>query len=292
MSSHEPTSIQTRFLQLPATTVSAPVTRQTGPLDKALPWVIEFRVVGTSSIIQAQVRDEMLIGRMDKERGILPDVDLTEYNAGLLGVSRQHAQIIVRNQQLWIRDMGSTNGTRLNHGVLEPLTEARLRHGDEVMMGGLHLQIQFAVVPAQQANKTHPSSMLHDLTIPTIGRGQRVLVIEDDFKVGEVFRSSLENAGFKVTLVQNTTQGLGIVFHQMPDAIIVDMMSADLNALDLVRYVRKQSNGAKRIPVVVVSSANGGFYKSQAYQAGADVFMGKPVAVEELVRAVGASARV
>jgi DNA-binding NarL/FixJ family response regulator len=39
--------------------------------------------------------------------------------------------------------------------------------------------------------------------------------------------------------------------------------------------------------MLVVSSAVGGFHASQALAAGADTFLGKPVAVEELVRAVG-----
>ncbi len=277
----------TRHLTLPPALAGDPPARPTAPFEKALPWVIEFRMVGTSTLHQAQVRETMLIGRADVERDINPEIDLTPYNAGALGVSRRHAMIVVRETVLMIKDMGSTNGTRLNNVLLEPLKEVRLHHGDELTFGGLQIQLQYAVIPAEMTKKPQTAPLTYDATIPTIGRGQRVLVIEDDENVGEVFQTALEVAGFKCTRVNSVTQGLGVVFQQMPDAIILDMMLSDMNALDLVRYVRKQNVDARRIPVLVVSSTNGGFYKSQAYQAGADVFMGKPIAVEELVRAVG-----
>jgi CheY-like chemotaxis protein len=335
--------IKTRFLDLPPVAPTTPAPRATGPLDRALPWVIEFRVVGTSSILQAQVRETMLLGRTDVERDILPEIDLTPYNAGPLGVSRRHAMIVVKDNHLMLKDMGSTNGTRLNDSILEPLKEYRLHHGDQLMLGQLHLQLQYAVVPASAAAKPSVPSAGLDATIETsntganpavnvgmngaaasspvanttttnpaansatsaasnaetstlnpaaygiasTGKGQRVLVIEDDDNAGEVFKTAIEEAGYKVTLVKSVIQGLGVVFHQMPDAIVLDMMISDMNALDLVRYVRKQN--PRRIPVLVVSSGNGGFFKSQAYQAGADVFMGKPVAVEELVKSIGSN---
>jgi CheY-like chemotaxis protein len=282
-----PNSINTRYLALPPTQTSDPLERPTAPFETALPWVIEFRMVGTSTIHQVQVRETMLVGRADAERDIDPEIDLTPYNGGMLGVSRRHALIVVRETYLMIKDMGSTNGTRLNNTLLEPLKEYRLHHGDELTFGGLQIQLQFAVVPADTAKKPQTAPLTYDATIPTIGRGQRVLVIEDDDNVGQVFQKALEIAGFKCIRVSTVTQGLGVCFQQMPDAIILNMMLSDMNALDLVRYVRKQQGITRRVPVLVVSSTNGGFYKSQAYQAGADVFMGKPVAVEELVRAVG-----
>ncbi len=284
-----PIAGNTRHLSLPPGTYSEPVARQTGPLDARLPWVIEFRVVGTTSILQTHVSDNMLLGRLDNERKIFPEVDFSPYNAGQLGVSRKHAMITVRGHQLMLKDLGSTNGTRLNDSVLEPNREYRLHHGDQLMLGGLHLQIQFSVVPAQNSVRAAQAAELQlDATLPKLGRGERVLIIEDDINIGEVFRGSLERAGFKVTLVPNITQGLGIVFHQMPDAIILGMLGGDLSGLDLVRYVRKQGREDRRIPVVVVSSG-AGYYKTQAVEAGADVVMGKPIAVEDLVRVVGTS---
>ena len=65
---------------------AAPV--QTGPLN-LVPWVMEMRVVGTPVTLQINVRDHMLIGRADSERGINPEIDLTEPDGIGKGVSRR-----------------------------------------------------------------------------------------------------------------------------------------------------------------------------------------------------------
>jgi FOG: FHA domain len=106
--------------------------RATGPLDAVLPWVIEFRVVGTASTMQMRVTEHMTIGRADPERGIVPAVDLGPHNGYALGVSRQHAAILASGNSIHVKDTGSANGTRLNGCLLEPHREYRLRHGDEL----------------------------------------------------------------------------------------------------------------------------------------------------------------
>jgi two-component system KDP operon response regulator KdpE len=68
-------------------------------------------------------------------------------------------------------------------------------------------------------------------------------------------------------------------------------MLPDMNGLDLVRYVRKQ-HGQTHVPMLVVSGATGGFQMNRALEAGADVFLGKPVAVDELVQAVSTAIKV
>src|SRR5690606_1098067 len=72
------------------------------------------------------------------------------------------------------------------------------------------------------------------------GQGKRILIIEDDQAVGEIFRLALEQEGYAVTVVNDVTKALGVVFQGMPDAIVLDLLVPDANGLDLVRYVRKQ----------------------------------------------------
>lgn len=266
---------------------SAPVLprRPTGPFDHVLPWVIEFRVVGTPSTIQARVSDHMLIGRADSERGIEPDINLTPYGAHVLGVSREHAVIIARGDHMMITDRGSANGTRLNGYVLNPFEEYRLRHGDELTLGYLHLQVMFAVVPPTKEDM--PGATPVQSIIPQIGAGRHVLIVEDDADVATVFGMILEQADFRVTIVNNAVTALGLVTRKLPDAIVLDLMLPDMSGLDLARYVRKQEQGA-HVAVLVVSGATGGFQMNQALKAGADMFLGKPVGVDELVNAFSA----
>jgi CheY-like chemotaxis protein len=251
--------------------------RVTGPLDVALPWVIEFRIVGTTSTLPARVTESMLIGRSDPDHGIVPEIDLTPFAAHMKGVSRRHAVILAKDNSIVVKDLGSANGTRLNGYTLNPNQPYLLRHGDELAFGQLIVQVLFAVVPLAHTPQ--------DTVIPTIGSGQRVLVVEDDADVAAVFGMILEQAGFHVSLVHTGMEAIGTMHEQLPDALILDILLPDMDGLDVAVYLRKQQKPGQHIPVVVVSGATGGFQMNKALDAGVDLFLGKPVGVDEIIDA-------
>jgi CheY-like chemotaxis protein len=264
--------------------------RVTGPLDEPLPWVIDFRVVGTPSTIQVRVAETMTIGRSDPEMASEPDINLAPYGAHVLGVSRKHAVVSAKHDRLMIADLSSANGTRLNGFALVPNQEYRLRHGDELTVGQLHLQVMFVFVPVQETPEVPSTAATAEtadpnMGIPKLGNGQHVLVVEDDTDVATVIGMILEHAGFKVTIMNNAEAAVGFVTKTMPDAIVLDLMLPDMSGLDLARYVRKQEQPGQHVALVVVSGATGGFQMNQAKQAGVDLFLGKPVGVSELVQA-------
>jgi len=95
-------------------------------------------VVGTTEMsaqFPLNEEGESLIGRMDPNRGIRPEVDLSRYDPAAR-VSRRHAKIIGSANKFFIEDLGSANGTflngqlRLSQGKQHPLAS-----GDEVRLG-------------------------------------------------------------------------------------------------------------------------------------------------------------
>ncbi len=94
-----------------------------------------------------EVRDEIIIGRADPNQDFEPALDLTPYGGREHGVSRRHALIRQKDQQLFLEDLGSTNGTHLNGGELEPGKEYRLRDGDQIDVGEIRLSIRFIQTP-------------------------------------------------------------------------------------------------------------------------------------------------
>jgi serine/threonine-protein kinase len=95
-------------------------------------------VLGTTEIgaqFMLNLEGESLIGRIDPNRGIRPEVDLSKYDPAAR-VSRRHAKIVARESQFFIEDLGSANGTFVNgsgklpKGQLTPLSS-----GDEVRLG-------------------------------------------------------------------------------------------------------------------------------------------------------------
>jgi pSer/pThr/pTyr-binding forkhead associated (FHA) protein len=86
--------------------------------------------------------DEMQIGRWDADGGIFPDIDLDSDDPEAK-VSRRHARIVRRNNQYFIEDLGSTNGTFVNRGRrLMPGDLQPLRDGDEIIVGKTFLRLR------------------------------------------------------------------------------------------------------------------------------------------------------
>lgn len=71
------------------------------------------------------------------------DVDLTPFGAAERGVSRKHLLLRRKNALIYVSDLGSTNGTRLNGQRLLPNTERVLRSGDELQLGSLKATVSF-----------------------------------------------------------------------------------------------------------------------------------------------------
>ncbi len=84
--------------------------------------------------------DESNIGRWDADNGIFPDVDLDSHDPEAK-VSRKHARIVLRGNEYFLEDLGSTNGTFVNRGRrLIPGNPQQLREGDEIIVGKTFLR--------------------------------------------------------------------------------------------------------------------------------------------------------
>jgi predicted component of type VI protein secretion system len=107
-------------------------------------WVLYFKVQGTAETLRIQPRQtEMILGRKSPDSVMVPDVDLSAYNAGNQGVSRLHASIRQQEDTLVLTDLGSVNHTFIN-GQRVHAHEVRVLHdGDEVRLGRLVLYSYF-----------------------------------------------------------------------------------------------------------------------------------------------------
>ena len=85
-------------------------------------------------------KPDMLIGRWDAARGIFPEVDLDGIDLETK-VSRRHARIFQQNQQYFIEDLGSMNGTVINRQLrLQRGQPHLLKDGDEIIVGKTFLK--------------------------------------------------------------------------------------------------------------------------------------------------------
>ena len=102
---------------------------------------ISLLLIESGQILPLADRTEFTLGRSAEGQPIIPDVDLTAYNAYANGVSRLHAAIKLVNNRIVVVDLGSSNGTYVNGTRLSPYLEVPVAHGDLVYLGKLKIQI-------------------------------------------------------------------------------------------------------------------------------------------------------
>jgi hypothetical protein len=84
----------------------------------------------------------VLVGRKTpQDEGAGLGVDLTPYGGAEHGVSRNHAALSYMEGQIYVEDLGSTSGTRLNGLALEPSRKYHLRHNDELEFGSVRATV-------------------------------------------------------------------------------------------------------------------------------------------------------
>jgi pSer/pThr/pTyr-binding forkhead associated (FHA) protein len=261
--------------------VEVPPKHGTGPFDDIVPWVIEFRVVGTHQIIKAPVSEKILVGRTDTTRGIHPEIDLDPYRGQERGVSRRHAAIYARDNRITVEDLGSSNGTFLNGEQLSANKTYRLRHGDRLRFGHLELQTHFIVKPSE--NEQTSLGLGNMIKVEVIGKGQRVLLADEDEYVCFVLMRVMEQAGFKVRVTRHPADAIAAMDAELPDIFITELVFSDtISGADLIRYLRSKQ-GDHQIGIITITSATAGYKMAEAIDQGADIFLGKPVAIDELI---------
>lgn len=104
--------------------------------------VVSLHIVDSGQIINLAGQTEFTIGRTAEGQPILPDVDLSPYEAYSKGVSRLHAALKIHNQRIVITDLGSANGTRVNGQKIVPHVDYPLNHGDMIALGKFTIQIR------------------------------------------------------------------------------------------------------------------------------------------------------
>ena len=115
----------------------------------------------------------------------------------------------------------------------------------------------------------------------------RVLVIEDDPTVGQFVKRGLEEQRWSVDLVADGEEGETLARSQPYDLVVLDMRLPGRSGLDVLRNLR--ARGFER-PVLVLTAQDAIDAKVETLRAGADDYVTKPFAFEELLARVEALA--
>lgn len=103
--------------------------------------VVSLHLIESGMILHLTGQNEFTLGRVAEGQPILPDVDLSPYEGYAQGVSRLHSALKLNNQRVYITDLGSSNGTRVNGQKIMPNVDYPLSHGDVIALGKFKIQV-------------------------------------------------------------------------------------------------------------------------------------------------------
>lgn len=138
-------------------------------------------------------------------------------------------------------------------------------------------------------NVTEICSALDTLTHVVTPDPYRVLIVDDDHHLSELYSSILESAGMATMTVNNPLQILEPLLEFKPDLVLTDMYMPGCNGMELAKVIR-QIGSSFSIPIIYLSSETDLGKQFQALRTGGDEFLTKPITPENLIAAVAGRA--
>lgn len=115
----------------------------------------------------------------------------------------------------------------------------------------------------------------------------KILIADDDPQILRALRITLTAKGYDVFVAADGAQAIAAAIDHRPDLFLLDLGMPALNGIEVIEAVR----GWSQAPILVVSGRAGAAEKVDALDAGADDYVTKPFAIEELLARIRALAR-
>ncbi|MCC7368426.1 MAG: response regulator transcription factor [Chloroflexi bacterium] len=112
-----------------------------------------------------------------------------------------------------------------------------------------------------------------DATAPAI------LVVEDDRRMAAFLDRALTYAGYRIVVAEDGEQALTCAEQQPPDLVLLDVMLPGISGLEVARRLRASSG----IPILMLTAREGLDDRVEGLDAGADDYLAKPFALQELL---------
>lgn len=113
----------------------------------------------------------------------------------------------------------------------------------------------------------------------------KILVVDDEEFFHTFIRLSLRECGYELVFATSATAALNLMFSELPDLLILDMVMPGISGLDLCRLVRNNPQ-TQKLPILMLSGLDQPEEVRQAMQAGANAFLAKPATPDLLQRHV------
>jgi two-component system response regulator MprA len=120
-----------------------------------------------------------------------------------------------------------------------------------------------------------------------VGMGARILVVDDDPMLAAALRRPLTYEGYEVDVATSGEEALARVHEHAPDLVVLDVLLPGMDGLATCRRLRSVTD----VPVLMLTARSEVPERVAGFEAGADDYLGKPFAFEELLVRVKALLR-
>lgn len=107
----------------------------------------------------------------------------------------------------------------------------------------------------------------------------RILIVEDEKKIARFLQLELSHEGYEVQAAHDGRSGLNLARTWEPDLMILDLMLPELSGIEVCRRLRQESD----LPIIMLTAKDDVSDKVMGLDMGADDYMTKPFAIEELL---------
>lgn len=107
----------------------------------------------------------------------------------------------------------------------------------------------------------------------------KILIIEDEEKIARFIELELKHEGYEVSICYDGRSGLETAEKEKFECILLDIMLPQLNGIEVLRRIRKTSN----VPIIMLTARDAVMDKVSGLDMGADDYVTKPFAIEELL---------
>jgi DNA-binding response OmpR family regulator len=114
---------------------------------------------------------------------------------------------------------------------------------------------------------------------------KKVMIIEDEPDAAELFAEMMRLNGFRVIKTFSSTPALSLISQERPDLILLDIMMPEISGIEILHLMRSDPELAL-IPVVVISARATPTDVQTGLDAGASIYLTKPVGYMDLKNAV------
>ncbi|WP_431030198.1 response regulator transcription factor [Lysinibacillus sp. LZ02] len=108
---------------------------------------------------------------------------------------------------------------------------------------------------------------------------KKILIVEDEKSIARFLELELQHEQFEVTVCHDGRNGLETALNGKYDCILLDVMLPGLNGIEVCRRIRKESD----VPIILLTARDAVLDRVAGLDAGADDYIVKPFAIEELL---------